>query len=145
MDVGVDTGMEQVALAGDFLLPSVAEGSFSVGEDLTLDPFSVGEDLMLDPFLYDRGPVLADLGYNPDVFEAGESVVYEETLGQMGVEGGEVIVLSWDARGSSRAGMEYFSIDPLGGVDTALDHGDLPVEGIADVGAGLGATPLVKV
>ncbi len=36
MDMGVDTGMEQVALTGDSLLPSTAEGSFSAGKDLTL-------------------------------------------------------------------------------------------------------------
>jgi len=66
-------------------------------------------------------------------------------LGEMRVEGGEVIVLSRDARGSSGAGMEYFSVNPLGRVDPALDHRDLAVKGIADVGAGLGMTPLIKV
>jgi len=34
-------------------------------------------------------------------------------LGKTGVEDGEVVVLSRDAGGSSRMGMEYFSIDPL--------------------------------
>ncbi len=123
MDAGVDVGAEQVALARDFLFLSMAEG-----------PFSVGKNPVLDPFLYDRGPVVANLGYNSDVFEAGKSVVYEEMLAEMGVEGGEIIILSWDAWGSSGAGVEYFSVDPLQGVDTALDHGDLPIEGIADVG-----------
>ena len=63
----------------------------------------------------------------------------------MRVEGGEVIVLSRDARGSSGAGMEYFSVNPLGRVDPALDHRDLAVKGIVDVGAGLEMTPLIKV
>ncbi len=31
----------------------------------------------------------------------------------MGMEGGEIIIRSRDARGSSRAGMENFSVDPL--------------------------------
>ena len=70
MDAGVDMGVEQVTLAGDLLLPSVVEGSFSVGEDPTLDAF-----------LYDRGPVSANFGYNPDVLKASESIVYKETLG----------------------------------------------------------------
>ncbi len=63
--MGVDTGAEQVALAGDLLLPSAVEGSFSTGKDLTLDSF-----------LYYRGTVAADLGYDPNVFEAGESIVH---------------------------------------------------------------------
>ncbi len=61
------------------------------------------------------------------------------------MEGGEVIVLSRDTGGSSGVGVEYLSIDPLGRVDTALDHGDFPVKGVADIGAGLGTTLLVKV
>ena len=63
----------------------------------------------------------------------------------MGVEGGEVVVLSRDTGGNSRAGMEYFSVNPLGRVDPALDHRDLAVKGIVDVGAGLEMTPLIKV
>ena len=63
----------------------------------------------------------------------------------MGVEGGEVVVLSRDTGGNSRAGMEYFSIDPLRGIYTTLDHGNFTVEGVANVGAGLGTTPLIKV
>ncbi len=65
VDAGVDVGTEQVALARDFLLSSVAEGSFSAGKDMTLNPF-----------LYDRGMVTADLGYDTDVFEASKSIVY---------------------------------------------------------------------
>ncbi len=76
-------------------------------------PFSMGKNPMLDAFLYDRGLVAADLGYNSDILEAGESVVHEETLGKMGVEGCKIVVLSWDAWGSSGAGVEYLSIDPL--------------------------------
>jgi len=34
-------------------------------------------------------------------------------LGKVGVEGGEVVILSRDARASSRMGMEDLSIDPL--------------------------------
>ncbi len=66
-------------------------------------------------------------------------------LSEMGVEGGEVIVLARDSRTSGRAGVEDLSIDPFRGVDASLDHGDLPVEGVANVGAGLGTAPLVKV
>ncbi len=61
------------------------------------------------------------------------------------MKGGEVIVLSRDARGSSGVGMEDLSIDPLQWFYTSLDHRDLAVEGVADIGAGLGASPLVKV
>src|SRR6266853_6590305 len=66
-------------------------------------------------------------------------------LGKTRVEGGEVIVLSRDTRGSSGTGMEDFSIDPLQGVNTSLDHRDLPIKGVADIGAGLGVTLLVEV
>jgi|SRR5216683_2030682 len=66
-------------------------------------------------------------------------------LSEMGVVGGEVIILSRDARGSSRAGMEDFSVDSLRGVYTALDHRDASIENIVDVGAGLGVSPLVEV
>ncbi len=41
--------------------------------------------------------------------------------------------------------MEDFSIDPLRGIYTALGHRDSLIKDIADVGTGLGATPLVKV
>jgi len=50
------------------------------------------------------------------------------------VERGEVIILSRDARGSSRVGMEDFSVDPLQGVNTSLDHGDTVLEDVADEG-----------
>ncbi len=66
-------------------------------------------------------------------------------LGKVGVEAGEVIVLSRDSRGSGRAGVEDLSIDPLGGLYTALDHGDTFVEDVVNVGAGLGVTLPVKV
>ncbi len=65
VDTGVDIGTEQVALARDFLFPSVAEGSFSTGKDT-----------MLNPFLYDRGMIAADLGYDADVFKSSKSIVY---------------------------------------------------------------------
>ncbi len=63
----------------------------------------------------------------------------------MGVEAGEVIILSRDSRGSSGVGVEDFFIDPLGGLHTTLDHGDTFIEDVANVGAGLGATPLIEV
>ncbi|SRR6266851_5166254 len=63
----------------------------------------------------------------------------------MGVEGEEVIVHSRDARGSSGTSVEDFSVDPLSGIHTALDHGDAFIEDVADVGTGLGASKLIKV
>jgi len=134
VDVGVDTGMEQVPLSGDFLLPSVTKGAFSMGDILALDRF-----------LHNGGTVVADLGYYADILEASESVVYQEMLGKVGVEAGEVVVLSRDSGGSTGAGMKDFSINPFRGVHTALDHRDTAVEDVADVGAGLGVTPLIKV
>jgi len=134
VDAGVDAGVEQISLGGDLFLPSVAKGAFSVGKVP-----------MLDGFLYHRGMVMADLGYHTDVFKAGEGIVYQETLGKVGVETGEVVVFSRDSRGSSWAGMEDFPVNPLGGVHTSLDYGDASIEDIADVGAGLGVTPLIEI
>ena len=74
---------------------------------------SAGDIPMLEGFLYHRGTVVTDFGYDTYVFEAGEGVVYEEMLGKVGMEGGEIIVLSRNAGGSSRVSMEDFSIDPL--------------------------------
>ena len=61
------------------------------------------------------------------------------------MEGGEVIVLARDSGAGSGACMEDFSVYPLRGVHISLDHRHLPIKGIADVGASLGASPLVKV
>ena len=61
------------------------------------------------------------------------------------MEGGEVVVLARDTRIGSRVGVEYLFIDSLGRVDAALDHGDLAVKGVTDVGAGLRASPLVEI
>jgi len=66
-------------------------------------------------------------------------------LGKTGVEGGKVIVLARDSRAGCRPSVEDFSIDPFCRIDASLDHRDLSVEGVADVGAGLGAAPLVKI
>jgi len=88
---------------------------------------------------------MADFGYDADVFEAGEGIVYQEMLGKVGVEAGEVVVFLRDSRDSSGAGMEDFSIAPLGGVYIALDYGDAFIEDVANIGAGLGATLLVEV
>jgi len=66
-------------------------------------------------------------------------------LSKMGVKGDEVIILSRDAEGTSGASMEDFSVDSLRGVYTSLDHGDTFVENVIDIGAGLGATLLVKI
>ena len=63
----------------------------------------------------------------------------------MRVKGGEVIILSRDAKGTSGASMENFSVDSLRGVYTSLDHGDTFVEDVVNVGAGLGVTLPVKV
>ncbi len=61
------------------------------------------------------------------------------------MEAGEVVIFFRDSGGSSGAGMEDFSINPFRGIHAPLDHGDTFVEGVADVGAGLGVTPLVEV
>ena len=61
------------------------------------------------------------------------------------MEGGEVIILARDSRAGSGVSVEDFSINSFGGVDAALNHRDLSVEGVMDVRAGLGASPLVKV
>jgi len=61
------------------------------------------------------------------------------------VETGEVVIFTRDSGGSSWPSMEDFSIDPLRGVHTSLDHRDTSTEDVADVGAGLGATPPIKV
>ncbi len=101
--------------------------------------------MALNPFFDGGGAIVADFGDYADVFKSGEGVVHEETLGEMGVEAGEVIVLTRDSGGGCGSSVEDLSIDPFRGVDAALDHRDLSVEGIADVGAGLRASPLVKV
>ena len=100
---------------------------------------------MLEAFLYDRGPVVADLSDYTDVFKSSKHIVYQETLGEVGVKGGEVVILARDTGGSCRPGVEDFSIYPLRGADAPLYHGDLSIEGVMDVGAGLGASLLVKV
>ncbi len=46
------------------------------------------------------------------------------------MKAGEVVILSRDSRGSSRVGMEDFSIDPLSRVYTFLDHRDTFIEDI---------------
>ncbi len=89
--------------------------------------------------------VAANFGDYTDVLKSGEGVVYEETLGEMGVEAAEVIVLARDSGGGCGPSVEDLSINPFRRVDTALNYGDLSVEGVADVGAGLRASPLVKV
>ncbi len=61
------------------------------------------------------------------------------------MEGGEVVVLSRDTRGSGGIGVENLFIDPLQGVYIALDHRDAIVKDVMDVGASLGATKLVEV
>ena len=134
VDVGVDAGAEQMSLRGDIFLPSTVEGAFSTGNVPTLDRF-----------LYHRGTVVAYFGYYTDVFKAGEGIVYQETLGKVRVETGEVVIFTRDSGGSSWPSMEDFSIDPLRGVHTSLDHRDTSTEDVADVGAGLGATPPIKV
>ena len=116
MDVGVDVGMEQVPLTGDFLLPSMVESSFGMGKSPALDAF-----------LDYRGMVSADFGYDTDVLESGEGVVYEEMLGEMGVEGGEVIVLARDAGGSGLGWRCYTPSSHTGGRSGGLPpHRYLP-------------------
>ena len=66
-------------------------------------------------------------------------------MGKVRVETGEVVIFARDSGGSSWPSMEDFSIDPLRGVHTSLDHRDTSTEDVADVGAGLGATPPIKV
>ncbi len=82
----------------------------------------MGEVLTLKTFLYDRGMIVADFGNDTDIFEASERVVYQKMLSKMRMEGGEVIVLARDTRGSCRPSMEDFSVYPLGGVDSSLYH-----------------------
>jgi len=66
-------------------------------------------------------------------------------LSEVGMEGGKVIVLARDSGAVSGVSMEDLSIDSFRGVNAALDHGDLSIEGVTDVRAGLGASLLVKV
>ncbi len=65
MDLGIDMGTEQVTFAGDFLFSSVVEGFFCIGKNP-----------MLETFLNDRGAVMADFGYNTNIFKTGEGIVY---------------------------------------------------------------------
>jgi len=105
----------------------------------------MGDILVLDGFLHYGGAVLADLSYDTDIFEASEGIVHQETLGKAGVEAGEVVVLSRNSRGSTRVHMEDLTINPFRGIHTALDHRDAFIEDVANIGAGLGATPSVEV
>jgi len=57
--------------------------------------------------------VVADLSYNTDVFQAGESIIDKEVLSQIRVECGEIVISSRDARGISGVGMKGLPIDPL--------------------------------
>jgi len=83
VDIGVDAGTEQMSFTGDFLLPSVVKSGLSIDDILALDGF-----------LHYGGMVVADFGYDTDILEAGESIIYQETLVEAGMEASEVVVFA---------------------------------------------------
>ncbi len=65
MDARVDVGTEQVPFTRDFLLSSAMKGGLSTSNLPALGGF-----------LYYRGMIMADLGYDADVFKPGKGIVY---------------------------------------------------------------------
>ena len=65
MDMGVDTGVEQMTLTRDFLLSSSVESAFCAGKVLTLDEL-----------FYDQGAIVRDFSHDTDILKSSEGIVY---------------------------------------------------------------------